>query len=294
MNQSFLIVEQAHLGEKKIHPVLAPVIALLFFFVGGMGVFFLSPFPAPTLPFMKSIMFYLNLIFSFGGTTLFVFAWVRLVEKRPVSSLGFAWKGALKKYVAGWLWGLGLVSLPVIFMLMTGLLTLNPGELDLFLILILFVSFLSFAVQGAAEEIVVRGWLLPVMAARSPLWIAVSVSMLFFAALHLLNNEITLLSFFNIMLFGLFAVGHVLNEGSLWGICAIHSVWNWAQGSIYGFAISGLRLTDSFLKPIVHGPDLIHGGPFGIEGSIFTSIVLGTASWLVWRKALKASKKSSV
>lgn len=291
MNQSFFILEQAHLGEKKIHPVLAPVIALLFFFVGGMGVFFLSPFPTPSTSFMKSIMNHLSLIFSFGGTALFGIAWVCLVEKRPVSSIGFTRNRALKKYFAGLLWGLWLISLPVIFLIITGFLTLELGRVDLPLMIILFISFISFAIQGAAEEIVVRGWLLPVMAVRSPLWIAVVVSLLFFAAMHLLNNEITLLSFFNIMLFGLFAVGHVLNTGSLWGICAIHSVWNWAQGSIYGFAISGQYLTEPLFKPTAYGSDLIHGGLFGIEGSIFTSVVLGSASWLVWRKALKAPKK---
>lgn len=236
-------------------------------------------------------MNHLSLIFSFGGTALFGIAWVCLVEKRPVSSIGFTRNRALKKYFAGLLWGLWLISLPVIFLIITGFLTLELGRVDLPLMIILFISFISFAIQGAAEEIVVRGWLLPVMAVRSPLWIAVVVSLLFFAAMHLLNNEITLLSFFNIMLFGLFAVGHVLNTGSLWGICAIHSVWNWAQGSIYGFAISGQYLTEPLFKPTAYGSDLIHGGLFGIEGSIFTSVVLGSASWLVWRKALKAPKK---
>ncbi|MBA4601941.1 CPBP family intramembrane glutamic endopeptidase [Thermoactinomyces mirandus] len=293
MNRSFFILEQARLGEKKIHPVLVPVIALLFFFIGGMGVFFLSLFPVPSTLFMNCVLIHLKLTFSFGGTTLFVFAWVYLVEKRPVSTIGFTRKGALKKYIAGWIWGFSLISLPVLFLVITGFLTLDLGKINLSLILILLISFISFAVQGAAEEIVVRGWLLPVMAVRSPLWVAVVTSLLFFAVMHLLNNDITILSFFNIMLFGLFAIGHVLNEGSLWGICAIHSVWNWAQGSVYGFAISGQRLTEPLLKPTVHGPDLIHGGPFGIEGSIFTSIVLGIASWLVWRKALKAPKKST-
>ncbi len=291
MSQSFFILEQAQSGEKKIHPVLVPVIALLFFFIGGMGVFFLTPFPAPSTPFMKSIMMHLKLIFSFGSTTLFVFAWVYLVEKRPISSIGFTRKAAIKKYFTGWFQGLWLISLPVLFLLITGFLTLNVGKVNLSLILLLLISFVSFSIQGAAEEIVVRGWLLPVMAVRSPLWIAVVSSLLFFAAMHLLNNDITLLSFFNIMLFGLFAVGHVLNEGSLWGICAIHSVWNWAQGSIYGFAISGQRLTEPLFKPTAYGSSLIHGGPFGIEGSIFTSVVLGIASWLVWRKALKTPKR---
>ena len=290
-HQTFTMLEQADFGEKKIHPVLAPIIAFLFFFFGGLGIFFLILFPLPASPLMKSFWFHLELIVSFGGTALFTLAWVRFVEKRPVFTIGFTKKGACKKYITGWAWGFLLISTPVFILWITGFLSLQITEVHPSLILTLLLSMITFVIQGATEEIVVRGWLFPVMAVRTSFWVAVITSFLFFAAMHLLNDGINFLSFLNITLFGLFAVGHVLNEGSIWGICAIHSVWNWAQGSIYGFAVSGQNLTLPLFQPTTHGPEWFHGGSFGIEGSILTSVILGAASLLVWRKAFAKSQK---
>ncbi|MBH8582510.1 CPBP family intramembrane glutamic endopeptidase [Thermoactinomyces sp. CICC 10735] len=292
--QTFTLLKLAATGERKIHPVLAPVIAFSFLFFGGLGIFFLILFPPPVSPLMQSVWFHLELIVSFSGTALFTFAWVRLVEKRPVSSIGFTKERAFKKYITGWMWGFLLISSPVFLLWITGSLTFEITKIHLPALLILLLSMITFIIQGATEEIVVRGWLFPVMAMRAPFWIAVGTSFLFFAAMHLLNDGINVISFLNISLFGLFAVGHVLNEGSLWGICAIHSVWNWAQGSVYGLAVSGQSLSFPLLHATTHGPEWFHGGPFGIEGSILTSVILGAASWVVWRKVFIRLRQQNI
>lgn len=65
--------------------------------------------------------------------------------------------------------------------------------------------FSCFLIQGATEEIVVRGWLFPVLSVRSRIWIGIVVTSFLFGFLHLLNPGITILSISNIILVGVFA-----------------------------------------------------------------------------------------
>jgi membrane protease YdiL (CAAX protease family) len=105
--------------------------------------------------------------------------------------------------------------------------------------------------------------------------IGVIFSALFFSALHLLNPNITLISVLNLFLFGLFAALYALWEGGLWGVFAIHSIWNWAQGNVFGLSVSGLYLQSSVLFNLTEtGPDWITGGYFGPEGGIIVTLIL--------------------
>ena len=140
-------------------------------------------------------------------------------------------------------------------------------------------------IQGATEEIIVRGWLFPVLSVRSRIWVGIIVTSFLFGFLHLLNPGITILSISNIILVGVFAALYVLKEDGLWGICAWHSIWNWAQYNVYGFAVSGTTVYSTpIFKSITNGPETLHGGTFGIEGSIITTIMLTVASIVLWRK----------
>ena len=83
-------------------------------------------------------------------------------------------------------------------------------------------------------------------------------------------------------LFGVFAALYTLYEGGLWGVFSIHSAWNWAQGNLFGFEVSGLEeVGNTAINLMEVGPDMITGGPFGPEGGIAATIVLLTSSVLV-------------
>lgn len=145
--------------------------------------------------------------------------------------------------------------------------------------------FNCFLIQGATEEIIVRGWLFPVISVRSRIWVGIIVTSFLFGFLHLLNPGITILSISNIILVGVFAAFYVLKDSSLWGICAWHSIWNWAQYNVYGFAVSGMTIYSTPLfKPVTNGSEVLHGGSFGIEGSIITTIMLSIASIVLWKQ----------
>ncbi len=170
-------------------------------------------------------------------------------------------------------------------LLLTGNVQLQMQHITPTAILGIVGSLVAFLIQGATEEIVVRGWLFPVLSVRSRIWIGIVVTSFLFGFLHLLNPGITILSISNIILVGVFAAFYVLKDSSLWGICAWHSIWNWAQYNVYGFAVSGMTIYSTPLfKPATNGPEFLHGGSFGIEGSIITTIMLTIASIVLWRK----------
>ncbi|MCV5434989.1 hypothetical protein OFN37_38385, partial [Escherichia coli] len=54
---------------------------------------------------------------------------------------------------------------------------------------------------------------------------------------------------------------------------------------VFGFAVSGMTMYSTPLfKPVTTGSEFLHGGSFGIEGSIITTIMLTIASIVLWRK----------
>jgi uncharacterized protein len=137
------------------------------------------------------------------------------------------------------------------------------------------IILLGWLVQGAAEEVLVRGWMLPVLAARYHRWVGIIISSLIFTALHALNPNTSALAFINLSLFGFFAAFYAMREGSLWGICALHSSWNWIQGNIFGFEVSGGSMGGgTIIKLMDTGPEWMTGGLFGPEGGLAVTITL--------------------
>ncbi|WP_410987868.1 CPBP family intramembrane glutamic endopeptidase [Bacillus cereus] len=284
-NNSFIIIEAAKAGRKKVHPVFAVILAIIFLTLGELFMLFMLFLPKAETIFMKGIYDNVRMVLTFGGAIFILFIWVRFVEKRPFSSIGFWKEKWMRKYLKGALIGFVFISTPVILLLLMGSVKLQVQHITSTVIVGIVGSLVAFLIQGETEEIIVRGWLFPVLSVRSRIWVGIVVTSFLFGFLHLLNPGITILSISNIILVGVFAAFYVLKDSSLWGICAWHSIWNWAQYNVYGFAVSGMTIYSTPLfKPATNGPEFLHGGTFGIEGSIITTIMLTIASIVLWRK----------
>lgn len=284
-NSRFKTIEAAKEGRKKVHPILAVILSVVFLTLGELFILFMLFLPKAETTFMKGIYNDLEMLLIFGGATVIVFLWVRFVEKRPFSSIGFGKEQFLRKYVKGAIVGFIFISIPVLLLVITGFVQLQIQPITTTVIFGILGSLVAFLVQGATEEIVIRGWLFPVISVRSRIWVGIVVTSLVFGFLHLLNPGITILSISNIISVGVFAAFYVLKENSLWGICAWHSIWNWAQYNVYGFAVSGMTIYSSPLfKSTTSGPEVLHGGAFGIEGSVITTCLLTIASVVIWRQ----------
>ena len=101
--------------------------------------------------------------------------------------------------------------------------------------------------QGTTEEVVARAWLLPQLASRTNLKLAVLISSLFFTLLHMGNSGLTPLSLVNLFLFGVAMSLYLLKTDTVWGVAGIHGAWNFAQGNLFGILVSGQQSGTSLM-----------------------------------------------
>ena len=104
-------------------------------------------------------------------------------------------------------------------------------------------------------------------------YIALIISSLLFAVMHLANANVTVLSFVNIFLAGVLLGIYYVHKRNLWLPISLHFSWNFFQGPIFGFEVSGVDVTGVIIQDI-HGPDLITGGTFGFEGSVIATLLM--------------------
>jgi len=74
-----------------------------------------------------------------------------------------------------------------------------------------------------------------------------------------------------------------LRTGSLALPIGLHFGWNWAQGALLGFDVSGFDQTGWLIPTLLDKPQWLTGGSFGPEASIFAVLVDATAVLLIWR-----------
>jgi len=134
---------------------------------------------------------------------------------------------------------------------------------------------LGWVIQGPGEEVLCRGWLMPVIGVRSRPWMGVVLSAVVFAFYHSLNPNLNLLALLNLTLFGLFIALYVLFDEGLWGAFGLHTAWNWAQGNIFGLPVSGTEPAGGTLVNLgLRGPAWFSGGAFGPEGGAVVTFLL--------------------
>lgn len=214
------------------------------------------------------------MLFSNAGMILAALLFCKLIQKRKMTTVGFQKPGMGKEYLCGLGAGLLIFSVAMLICVVTGSLKLQ-GLSPSFSIGIFVLFLLGYLVQGMAEEVLCRGYFLVSVSRRYPLAVGILANAVLFAALHLLNNGITLLAFINLVLFGVFASVYFIKRGNIWGVGALHSIWNLAQGNIYGIRVSGIQTSCSILSSeMVAGRELINGGDFGLEGGLAVTIVL--------------------
>jgi hypothetical protein len=124
-----------------------------------------------------------------------------------------------------------------------------------------------------------EGLNLPNISPTNALLVAWLLSSSLFGVLHAFNPNATAISTFNLMVAGLFlGLGFVLTR-SLAIPIGLHITWNFFQGNVFGFPVSGTNAGATFIAVQQGGPDLLTGGAFGPEAGLIglAAIALGTA-----------------
>lgn len=224
-------------------------------------------------------------LFSTALMTITAMLFCKLIQKRKMTTLGFKKPGMWKEYGIGMLIGFGMMAVIVLIGALTGALKLqfNSDITAGSSLALLAAVFVGFLIQGMSEEVLCRSYFLVSLARKDgKVWMGIIVSSIAFGALHLGNAGVSVLALINLVLFGIFAGVYFIKRGNIWGAAAIHSIWNFAQGNIFGVLVSGNDFgVTVFESTINENMTLINGGDFGLEGGILTTIVLVVATVIV-------------
>ena len=124
-------------------------------------------------------------------------------------------------------------------------------------------------VPGWTEELFTRGYLLRNLADGAGVRWGVIGSSALFGLLHAGNPNATWYSTLSIVVAGFLLAYGWVRTGQLWLSIGLHAGWNYFQGGVFGFPVSGLEI-GGLIEQAATGPEVITGGPFGPEGGLIS------------------------
>lgn len=213
-----------------------------------------------------------------------------VIDKESFFSLGFEWKG---HQLDAWT---GLFGALLILFVGSLILVVNKN----LYFTNAFFNFSDFAAGivlfitvAFVEEIVFRGYLLNNLLQSINQWWALIISAALFAIMHIQNNHSSILSVINIFIGGMVLGINYICTKNLWFSIFFHFGWNFFQGSVLGYPISGIDVGSGIMQQSLNGAEKLTGGEFGFEGSIFCTSLLAFMliifSWYFSKKMVTAT-----
>lgn len=193
-------------------------------------------------------------------------------RKLPLSLLGMSLRGRGKDLLAG----LGVAVLLYAVGFGTSLLmgTVEIASVE-WVPRDLLGTLLFFLLVAVTEEVMLRGFVLGrMLSAGMNRFVALFLSSALFSAMHLFNPNFALLPFVNILLAGCLLGASFLYTRNLCFPVVLHWFWNWLQGPVLGYEVSGMDSGETLLTLRLTGSDLLTGGSFGFEGSLLCTVLL--------------------
>lgn len=257
------------LAQFWIMVFVIPILGILLFSVLSLS---------PGLAFLSD-----EFIISAIGYTLSVYIARRWIDRRSFRSLGIEWDAAAGRDV---LMGILIASVALAFVfsveLGMGWLTLSAGaKLSQATWIEIAYWAVVFVLVGWGEELVSRGYMLQNLAEGVGLKWAVFISSAIFSLLHIFNPNASPASVLGILAAGYFLAFGYVRTKKMWLPIGLHMGWNFFEGPIFGFPVSGQE-TASLLNPEVAGPDLLTGGAFGPEAGLVVLPAMALGSALVF------------
>ncbi|WP_169507487.1 CPBP family intramembrane glutamic endopeptidase [Paenibacillus harenae] len=222
------------------------------------------------------------------------FGMYALFERKRGWTFGLKQPGAVPWAIRGLLAGFLLMTVSALLIWLLGGIEWEWIGLNQLVLHSLLDGLLLFVGVAVYEEIFSRGYVQGLIRYHYGSIVAITVSSLLFAILHGFNPGTFDSPFpiINLLLAGILLAVSREVSGGLWMPIGLHLTWNYSQGYVYGFKVSGTDTVHSVLATVITGPDVLSGGAFGAEGSLITTIVTlaGIAAvYVTYRKTARAS-----
>ena len=258
--------------KNKFKLLLIPILVVIFIIIINQLLI---------LPLMPIFNDSLEEIFSFSGTSnlvdeafclfLSIFLMTK-ISKLKIEQLGFTKDNIVFSYLKGALFG--TLQIFTVFFIIFGLKAIDVYYVGNIGILLLIKVFIIFIFQGLLEEILFRGYLMPMFSKVIGIKFTIILLSFLFTCIHLINPNLDIIGLANVFLAGVTFSLIYYYTGNLWIVGAMHTLWNFILGFIVGSQISGIITYHSIFFSIpVENKDLISGGAFGFEASIVTTVV---------------------
>ena len=213
-----------------------------------------------------------NIISSFSHVLMVIIPIIYCTkfEKRSLQSMGFFKKGMINEYIRGYALGVLMSSVYLVISILLGVYSVESMFPKISFGFI-FLFFLSFLVQGMAEEVLFRGYLMNTLTKRYSIIFAIIINSVVFGMLHISIDGLFDLEQINHILFGIFVSVYMLRRGSIIGVCAFHSAWNFVSTNILSKSIG---IETVFYLDTQNANMLISGSNLWLDENVIKMFVL--------------------
>ena len=204
----------------------------------------------------------------------FLAAWTLLKnwDHLPIADLGLSLEGRTKDIFWGTFVALAIYAVGFGILYAMGEVEIAAVHFSAYELLLSWILMLLVALT---EEIAFRGFVLGhLLTAGANRFVALFLSSALFSLMHIFNPNFSLIAFLNILLAGILIGSTYIYTRNLWFPIALHLFWNWLQGPILGFEVSGGRLGGTLLSLELPEENIINGGAFGFEGSVLCTALM--------------------
>jgi hypothetical protein len=255
-----------------------------------------------TIPAIVPVLFFgvspgslwLNEIIAVLAVTPAVFLARRFLDRRSIVSLGLKPdRQMILDLLAGIVITFAMTGIIFGLELTAGWLTIESFAWQSESISLVAVSmtevFLLFILVAWQEELLFRGYRLQnIKEGMNPIW-GIILSSLWFGAVHSFNPNATIISVVGIFLAGIFLAYGCQRTGQLWLSIGLHIGWNFFEGVVFGFPVSGLDVYH-MIRVQINGAGLWTGGAFGPEAGLvlLPALLIGTGLIYIYTRGRHA------
>jgi len=228
-------------------------------------------------------------LFNTFGVFYVVYLFIKHIDKEKIINVGFHINNRFKDVLFGIMIGLFIISCGVIILSQRGEIIFYQNNFN---IKDTLISVSLFLLVALSEEVLFRGYILKNLMISFNKYIALIVSSLLFALAHSANPNMSLFSYFDLFLAGIFLGISYIFTKNLWFPIALHFSWNLFQ-TFFGFNVSGQDFY-SIIEFKIPKNNLLNGGNFGFEGSILSIVFQIIFIVIIWSYYRKQEKINSI